>query len=266
MPVNKYDHVIRTRDKSKVVVSFASGYVPRPLHHLIKLVQVKVRQQWRDDATLRHSLLPVCFEYEFQKMHDVVILHPPGDLLQQKMMSYVVEVSAQVYVYYSCQPMQYPGSHSIDCLMCMTLRSVAVRAFLEISLEYWFEYKFQRSLYNTILYSRYPKGAGLSVSLRDINPSVWHRLVPPGLKFLPYLFQKSFNAFGFDIFKALSIDAGRSIVGLCQSIGFFKDFFLADMTVKSPKPPVLLGLRLPVYLSPQFLQSHGSFYYSPLPC
>ena len=56
-------------------------------------------------------------------------------------------------------------------------------------------------------------------------------------------------------FKTLSIDSGCSIVGLCQSIGFFQDFFLADMTVKSPKPPVLLSLRLPVYLSPQFLQT-----------
>src|SRR4030042_526852 len=198
-------------------------------------------------------------------MHDFVILPPSDNFLQQEMMSYVVEVSAQIYIHYSRHPMQYPDRHSVDCLMCMPFRSVAVRAFLEISLEYRFKYKFQRPLYHPIPNSRYPKSASLTVSFRYLNPSVWHRLVGPAKEFLPYLFQKSFNAFGFDIFKALSIDAGRSIVGLCQSIGFFKDFFLADMTVKSPKPPVLLGLCLPVYLSSQFLQIHGSLYHSSFP-
>src|SRR3989338_8580325 len=47
MSVNKYDHVICAPNKIKVVVTIAAGYFPCPLHHLIHLVEVKVRQQWR---------------------------------------------------------------------------------------------------------------------------------------------------------------------------------------------------------------------------
>src|SRR4030042_5809432 len=39
----------------------------------------------------------------------------------------------------------------------------------------------------------------------------------------------------------------------------------SDMTVQSPEPPLLVGLRLDVYLSPQLLQTDRSFYHASLP-
>ena len=55
------------------------------------------------------------------------------------------------------------------------------------------------------------------------------------------------------------------MVGFCPPIGFAKDFRLGDMTIKSPEPPLLVGLRLDVYLSPQVLQTPGSLYHASLP-
>src|SRR4030042_275189 len=39
----------------------------------------------------------------------------------------------------------------------------------------------------------------------------------------------------------------------------------SDMSVQSPEPPLLVGLRLDVYLSPQLLQTDRSFYHASLP-
>src|SRR3990172_8319152 len=57
-------------------------------------------------------------------------------------------------------------------------------------------------------------------------------------EFLSYPFQKFFKSFPFDVLKVLSIDSRRSIVGLCQSIGFSQNFLLADMTIQSPKTSI----------------------------
>ena len=117
------------------IESFASGDFPCPLHHLIHSVEIKVRQQGRNYSPLWHPLLPVRFENEFQQMHDLIILHPPGHFLQQEVMPYVVKISAQVYVDYSCKSMQYPSRHPVYCLMCVTFESVPIRATLEIRLK-----------------------------------------------------------------------------------------------------------------------------------
>jgi hypothetical protein len=132
--------------------------------------------------------------------------------------------------------------------MCVTFESVPIRAVLEVRFEYRLKYQFQRPLDYTISDRWYSQGAPLAIAFRYVYFPIRQWPVCPVQEFLPYPFQKSFSAINLNVFKPLSIDARRSIVGLCQPIGFFKDFLLADMAVQSPKPPVLVGLRLPVYL------------------
>src|SRR3989304_6948510 len=67
---------------------------------------------------------------------------------------------------------------------------------------------------------------------------------------------------GLDGLKTLSIDSWRSVVGLRRLIRRSQCLPFTHMNVETPKPPRLLGFRLTVYPSPQFLQINGRFYHA----
>src|SRR3989337_1498051 len=67
---------------------------------------------------------------------------------------------------------------------------------------------------------------------------------------------------GLDGRKTLSIDPWRSVVGLRRLIRRSERLQFTHVNVETPKPPRLLGFRLTVYPSPQFLQINGRFYHA----
>src|SRR3990167_3917956 len=67
---------------------------------------------------------------------------------------------------------------------------------------------------------------------------------------------------GLDGLKTLSIDPWRSVVGLRRLIPRSERLRFTHMNVETQKPHRLLGFRLTVYPSPQFLQINGRFYHA----
>jgi hypothetical protein len=63
------------------------------------------------------------------------------------MMPNVIEVSAQINVYHSRQPLQYPLGYSIYCLMGMTPRPVPVGAPPEVRFKDRLKDQFQCVIY-----------------------------------------------------------------------------------------------------------------------
>src|SRR3990170_3773953 len=80
--------------------------------------------------------------------------------------------------------------------------------------------------------------------------------------FLSYRTEKLLHPPGLDGLKTLSIDSWRSVVGLRRLIRRSESLHFTHMNVETPKPPRLLGFRLTVYPSPQFLQINGRFYHA----
>src|ERR1700737_5113856 len=75
----------------QVSVGSATGDLLSPLQHLIHLVQVQIAEQGGKHSTLRDTLLTCCLDDQFQQVHDLRVVYPSRDFLQQDLMPDVVE-------------------------------------------------------------------------------------------------------------------------------------------------------------------------------
>src|SRR5262245_55020916 len=105
-------------------------------------------------------------------MNHVVVLDPLGHLLQQPIMSNIVEVGAKVQVDGMSLPLFDSLGDSLDRCLCCSLRSVSVRPRLEICLEDGFQNELDRSLDHTL-----PNGRNREDSY--FRPPVLGNFVPP---------------------------------------------------------------------------------------
>jgi len=152
-------------------------------------------------------------------VHDLVVLQPLGDFFEQDVVTDVVKISAQVYVHDPRESAQYRAGDAIYRLMALRLGRYPYEQSLKSASNIGSSISFSAPWTTRSLIVGMPSVRVLPFPL-GISTVGWHWPVRPGVKLLPYPFQEIFKSLCFDVLKALSIDAGRAVVGSCQSIGF----------------------------------------------
>jgi hypothetical protein len=134
----------------KISVRPAAGYFLGSLQHPVDLIEVQVAEQGREHSALGQTLLACCLGHQSLQMHDLGVVDPSRNFLEQDVMPDVVEKRAQIIV-------ENPGLVLNDCLrnsfhrlVRRPLGPVAVRPRLEIGLEDRLKDKFERALRHAV--------------------------------------------------------------------------------------------------------------------
>ena len=124
--------------------------LPRPLQHLVHLIEVKVAEQGRDDSALWNALLARSLQHNLQKVHDVRVVDPPRHFRQQPVVPNIVKIGAQINVEDPRLPPDYRLGNSLDRIMSCPLGTISKRSRLEIRLEDRLEYELERALHHPV--------------------------------------------------------------------------------------------------------------------
>src|SRR5258708_2105874 len=123
--------------------------LPRPLQHLVHLIEVKVAEQGRDDSALWNALLARSLQHNLQKVHDVRVVYPLRHFRQQPVVPNIVKVGAQIKVEDPRLPPDYRLGNSLDRIMSCR-GTISKRTRLEIRLEDRLEYELERAVHHSV--------------------------------------------------------------------------------------------------------------------
>ena len=118
----------------------------RSLQHLVNLVEIQIAEQRADHTTLRNALLARCLQDQLQDREHIIILDPLRHLLEQRVMSHIVEVGSQIQIDDQCLTPCDPVGHSFHRFMSCSLRSISKGSRLEVCLKDRLQNELQRTL------------------------------------------------------------------------------------------------------------------------
>ncbi len=121
--------------------------------------------------------------------------------------------------------------YSVHRLICTSLRTKSIRAWLKIRFEYRLKNHLRCHLHNSVLDCRYPQCPLTSVCFWNIGSS--NRLTPifTSFQFLCYLIQHLFFAVLLHIGYADFINAACSTIGFYPLPRFFQDIFAVYLVI-----------------------------------
>ena len=134
----------------QVSVGPPTGGLLSPFQHPVNLIQVQVAEHGREHPTLGKALRTGCFDQQFQQMHDLRVIDPPRDFLEQDVMSHVVEKGTQINIKNPSLPVHNRLRDPCHRVMRRPLRPVAIRPRLKIGLEDGLKDELERALNRTV--------------------------------------------------------------------------------------------------------------------
>src|SRR5258708_36911064 len=146
--------------------------LPRPLQHLVHLIEVKVAEQGRDDSALWNALLARSLQHNLQKVHDVRVVYPLRHFRQQPVVPNIVKVGAQIKVEDPRLPLDYPLSNSLDRFMSSPLGTISKRSRLEIRLDDRLEHVLERASHHSVADRWNREDAAFAAVLRYLLPPI----------------------------------------------------------------------------------------------
>jgi hypothetical protein len=215
--------------QSVVCVSAKRYFGKRSCHPPIKcIVQKQVRQQWRNNTTLRRAsispgqrtILPLHRHSEptFDiQQHPLAVRVTPNSFHQKSMVD-LVKQAPDVELQHPVVP-PAPFAGDLYGLMSRLARSIAVRVLMKI----WLDLRFQDKLHHRLSYpirnGRNPKGSLSPRLLRYRNSPYRRRKITPGGHAIPNPIQVVAER-SLKLGKGLLVNTGCSTIGLYSLVCF----------------------------------------------
>ena len=262
MPADRNNNIIR---KAVVIDRFIrplGRLLTNGVKHPIDLVQVDVRRQWAERASLRNPDSARGSNDLFDQSEHLSILNTFGNETQKLGMLDRIEILRQIHIHHVRHPPHHTPPDFGQCTMRGPSGAISIRIMTKVGLEDGFEDQLDSALHHAVADAGNLKRPDLAVFLGNIHPAVLLGGIRASDQLLPDILEKSFSARGFDGLKCDAVDPRCAAVPHGQPVGLMKRFHLRDMHKDSPKPMRLVGLRLTVYPPPQILQTYGRLCHS----
>src|SRR5262245_61313403 len=147
---HQYDQVVGVARVTHHVVIALFRRALSLLEHPIDVVQKHVRPQRADYRPLRQTALTSRLQDALAKPQHVIVLYPLGQLQQHEVMPHRVEEGFEVQVDDLMQLLVDAAPNTLERLVRLAVRTVAIRTRLEIGLEDGLEHKAYGSLHHPI--------------------------------------------------------------------------------------------------------------------
>ena len=167
MPIHQGNNIVRKADVLYCRLFPKARDFLSPLQHPIYLVEIEVGEQRRNHTALRNTPASRGFQDLLQQAHDRAIIDAYGNLLQQEMMTHVVEVGSKIQIDDTGLAVNNPLTNSQYRIVRRFLRAVTKRSRLKVRFEDRLQDELQRTLDHSIAERRNREHPEFSPRLRN---------------------------------------------------------------------------------------------------